>query len=327
MGITIKDVAAVAGVSPATVSRFFTGNAKVAPETAEQIRAVIEELGYQPDHVARALRQKKSHLLGYVAPNLNQSGAIQLLAALEREAAAHGFLIAVASAQNLSSAEAEKIERLVSQGIDGLFLLPVSGSTNQSVLTTIMEDDTPVVQLGERIENVAADFVGVDYPAGMDAILRHLIRHQRSELAYIGPGAVDYSGEAQIKAILEAVRNNPQTTMHGIKVGGQTIEFGRQSTLSLLEQSPHPSAFICANNLIASGCHLALKQHNIQPSDVSVIVFGQVQPMMSTMPAVTVAALPYANIAQEAMRIMLQRISGLAVDPLQVEITPNLQVT
>jgi len=326
MGITIKDVAAVAQVSPATVSRFLTGNAKVAPETAEQIRAVIEELGYQPDHVARALRQKRTHLLGYVAPNLNRAGAVKLLAALERESAANGFLIAVTSTQGQASIESERIVRLVAQGIDGLFLLPISSTENQALIASTIEDGIPVVQLGEKIEGASGDFVGVDYMAGMDAIVRHLVRHDHAHISFIGQGAIDYTGEAQIRAITEVVRNRSDVALRGIKVGGQTAEFGRQSTLALMPQTDRPNAIICGNELIASGAIQALKQLDIASSDAAVVAFGDTPPSGETWPNFTLAALPYADMAQEAIRIMLQRISGLTVEPLQIGITPNLQV-
>ncbi|MEM7800848.1 MAG: LacI family DNA-binding transcriptional regulator, partial [Chloroflexota bacterium] len=162
MGITIKDVAAVAGVSPATVSRFLTGNAKVAEETAQQIRQVIEELGYQPDRVARALRQRKTQLLGYIVPNLNNLIAMQLLIALEREASERGFLIAVSSAGNLANTEVVQIERLVAQGIDGLFIFPSGGEQTCDALTRVLGDEIPVVQIGQLVNGVAADYVGVD---------------------------------------------------------------------------------------------------------------------------------------------------------------------
>lgn len=326
MGITIKDVAAVAGVSPATVSRFLTGNAKVAEDTAQQIRMVIEDLGYQPDRVARALRQRKTQLLGYVVPNLNNLMAMQLLIALEREASERGFLIALSSVGNLASAEPLHIERMVAQGIDGLFMLPMGGHATSEMLARAIEDEVPVVQIAERVNGISADFVGIDFDAGMQALVRYLRRDKQHKLAFIGEGATSYMGETQLKAFTNVVRANSDLILRGVKVGGYSAEFGRLSTNLLLAQNEQPQSIICGNENIAEGCLQAIHNHPALAHDVRVLAFGNTHPLIRNNSAIMMAGFPYADVAQEAMRVMLQRLSGLAGEPLSIGITPNLRM-
>ena len=155
MAITLKDVASVAGVSTATVSRALAGSERVSPETADHIRTIANDLGYRYDNVARALRQKRSNLVGLVAPDFSFPYARELLFALNRELFASEFVLAAAASFGSVEHELIQVERLLGQRIDALLILPAdpgpSLENSAKAIDIALEEDIPVIQLlGEQ---------------------------------------------------------------------------------------------------------------------------------------------------------------------------------
>lgn len=326
MGITIKDVAAVAGVSAATVSRVLTGSDKVAPETAEHVKTIVENLGYQPDRVARALRQRRTNLLGYVVPNLNNPAVLQLLAALELELSSQELILAVASSADKIEGEVAQVNRLLAQGIDGLFIIPFDTENSAKTLTYVQEEGLPVVQLLRRVNEPAIDYVATDYAAGIRQVVRHLAREGQRSIAFVGEGAITSIGEEQLRAFVDAVEDLTDVEQHAIRVGGVTTEFGRQATLGLLEQEQRPDAIICGNDLIAVGALQVLEMHNLTVRDIAITGFDGLEPATYLNSKLTTTGQPTTRLAQEAMRLMSQRLSGLSDAPVEIRISPHLIV-
>lgn len=172
MAITLKDVASVAGVSTATVSRALAGSESVAPQTANHIRTIADDLGYRFDNVARALRQKRSNLVGMVVPDFDFPGAPDFLFALNRELFRGEFVLASVASFGSADYEFVQVERLLGQRMDALLIVPANPEESAAAINIALDEDVPVIQLHRPLPIPRASSVTLDYEAGIEFAMR-----------------------------------------------------------------------------------------------------------------------------------------------------------
>ena len=199
MAITLKDVASVAGVSTATVSRALAGSESVAPQTANHIRTIADDLGYRFDNVARALRQKRSNLVGMVAPDYAFPYARDLLFALNQELFRDEYVLA--SVTSFGSAENEfvQVERLLGQRMDALLIVPADPIKSADAINIALDEEIPVIQLHRPVQNPRTSSYTLDYEAGIDFALRLCGHRADMTILYCGDAssiAADLKREA-----------------------------------------------------------------------------------------------------------------------------------
>jgi len=325
MGITIKDVAAVAKVSIATVSRVLMESDKVAPQTTEHVKKIVNQLGYRPDRLAQALRQKRSQTIGYIVPTLNNEIVLHLLAALECELAVYDLIILLTASSGKNRDEANQIERLLAHGVDGIFYVPGATENAKEELARARKE-IPIVQLLGPVIEPSIDLLTVDYTAGIELMYRYAKKNKCRKVAFIGEGASTEIGEDKLKAFSDIAIENDDADSFPIRVGGHTIEFGRFATENLLSESAVPDAIICGNERIATGCLQALAQREGLTESVLVMGFQSTETEAPGKLQYTLARLPVEELAQEATRIMLQRFYGLDDPPLRERMSPVLRI-
>ena len=184
MAITLKDVASVAGVSTATVSRALAGSERVAPKTASHIRSIADDLGYRLDNVARALRQKRSNLVGLVLPDYAFPYAQALLYALNQELYQSEFVLAAVTSFGSCNNEYVQVERLLGQRIDALLIAPINPVESAAAINIALAEDIPVFQLYRQVEATNALAVQLDYQAGIEFTLRFLRSRPNATIRY-----------------------------------------------------------------------------------------------------------------------------------------------
>ncbi|MCY4063641.1 MAG: LacI family DNA-binding transcriptional regulator [Chloroflexi bacterium] len=172
MAITLKDVASVAGVSTATVSRALAGSERVAPQTANHIRMIADDLGYRFDNVARALRQKRSNLVGMVVPDYAFPGAPDFLLALNRELFQSEFVLAAVASFGSVENEFVQVERLLGQRVDALLIVPTDPIKSANAIRIALDEEIPVIQLHRPVQHPRTSSFSLDYVAGIDFALR-----------------------------------------------------------------------------------------------------------------------------------------------------------
>ena len=202
MAITLKDVASVAGVSTATVSRALAGSERVSPQTADHIKTIASDLGYRFDNVARALRQNRSNLLGLLLPDFAFPYARDLLTALNQELYHSEIVLAAVTSFGSPASEFAQVERLLSQRIDALLILPADPRASAAAINIALAEEIPVLQLFRPLDHPKTLTVELDYAAGIEFALRHLRLQPNTAIVYIDdPG--DFTAE-QKRAACEA---------------------------------------------------------------------------------------------------------------------------
>jgi len=213
MAITLKDVASVAGVSTATVSRALAGSERVAPQTANHIRTIADDLGYRFDNVARALRQKRSNLVGMVVPDYAFPGAPDFLLALNRELFQSEFVLAAVASFGSVENEFVQVERLLGQRVDALLIVPTDPIKSANAIHIALDEEIPVIQLHRPVQHPRTSSFSLDYVAGIDFALRFSEFRPAMTILYCGDKssiAADSKREAFLSVMSRRAHDNFQ---------------------------------------------------------------------------------------------------------------------
>ena len=248
--MTIKEIAQMAGVSSAAVSRYLNGG-YVSEQKKEQIRKVIEKTGYQPSTQARILRTGRAHLVGVVAPKINSESISRITAGIEQVLSARGYQMLLASTDNQPKNELTYLRIFESYPVDGIVLIG-------TVLTDehrrfLKESKVPVVVIGQHTKYANCIYHD-DFGAG-EAIGRAVAAKSRKEIAYIGVSREDKAaGAAREDGFREGLKRSGRELKDGYyKVAEFTTESGYEKVLELLNEKNDIDIISCATDTIAAG--------------------------------------------------------------------------
>src|SRR3954447_17990802 len=182
---TLYDVCRLCGVSSATVSRVFSGKAKVSDEIRKRVTDAALQLGYEPSHAARALAGRRTQTLGAIFPEISSGFYADVLAGIDEVAAESGFDV-LASFVGERRSRPELVKRLLRQGrVDALILLNLDNTVD---LKPGSIDDLPIVLIDREISGSSLPVVGMDNIAGAEAMIEHLFEQGHRRIAILtGP--------------------------------------------------------------------------------------------------------------------------------------------
>lgn len=302
---TVKDVAAMAGVSIATVSRVAAGSSKVNPDTRIRVKRAVQELGYQPNHMGQGLRTQRSSNLGIVLPGFDNPFFLGLIANAVEFATEHGFRILV-SGSPTPELDASK---LAAQGIvDGLIFSAAADSSQRQEL--LNEVQVPLVSFDRRPVGSSALLIQVDNNHGATAMVQHLIESGAEKIAHIaGPSQLQVAQERQSAyvAILEA--NELPQNSDWIVPGDFSEESGRVAMKELLKLPSPPDAVFAANDLMAVGALRAIHEHGLTvPADIQLTGFDGTPASKYSTPGITTYVQPIAEMAKLCVAHLIEMI-------------------
>ena len=200
---TLEDVARLADVSSKTVSRVFTHRELVAPETVERVLAAAKRLRFRPNPLARSLRRGGStNTIGFIMGDLNNPFYYKVAAGIERELAANGFSLVVATTDDTAEGEERVAEALLGQRLGALMIIPVAD--DQSYLEGERHLGTPVIAIDRPARNLVADSIVLDNHRGVfDATTRLLERGHR-RIGYVCNPASVYTQSERLRGYRDA---------------------------------------------------------------------------------------------------------------------------
>lgn len=304
--MNIKDIADMAGVSRATVSRYLN-DGYVSAEKKEKIREVIEKTGYMPSTQAQMLRTKKTMLIGVIVPKINSDTVSKIVNGICNVLAAHGYYVFLASADGDPQKELEYLNVFMNNRVDGVILLATVITKKHHSL--IQKMSIPVVIVGQEYEFGSCVFHD-DFNAGRE-IAEKVLEKRSEDIAYFGVTPDDIAcGVKRRDGAISAVKK------HGIKVGSIytticdfTIQSGYEKMKAALAEGHQFKGVICATDNIAIGAIKALKEAGYSvPEDVSVTGIGDSSVNDILTPALTTVRYHYTLSGQEAARMILSLI-------------------
>lgn len=275
--MTIKEIAKLAGVSSAAVSRYLNGG-YVSDQKKEQIKKVIEETGYQPSAQARMLRTKKASLIGVVVPKINSESISRITAGIERVLSERGYQMLLAGTGNHAEKEVEYMKLFESYPVDGIILIGTMITAKHRKF--LKETKVPVVVVGQHTRYANCIYHD-DYNASR-ALGQVVGLKYGDRVAYIGVGREDKAaGAAREDGFMAGLKQAGVSLAESRRyVAEFNIESGYRETMKLLEKESEIDVISCATDTIAAGAIKAIHQYREEKSlsrDIQVTGFGDNQ--------------------------------------------------
>jgi LacI family transcriptional regulator len=322
---TIKDVAALSGVSKSTVSNVMRGTGSVSGPTRTRVLGAIATLGYRPNATARNLVQRRTNLIGVVVGDLANAFDAELVKRIEQRASTDDYTTLVCNTGGHAAREAGRIEALLEQRVDGIALLDFTG--DRAVLSQLLGERVPVVMVSCWSEY--ADCVAVDDRIGIALAVSHLAELGHRRIAHvIDPLMEATTRRARIEAFDRALLRCRLAPRSEWTVVYDADEDAGGGVLALMEGDDRPTAIVAANDHTGIRLIELLETHGLAvPGDVSVVGFDGVDVGALSRIGLTTVAQPRDELARTAVDLLLARIaSGHDAPPAQHRLRPQLVV-
>ena len=329
---TLYDVARLAGVSTATVSRVVHGLDRVADSTRARVRDVIDRLGYVPDGAAQSLSRRQKNVIGLVGverlaahqydiESMSLLFYDEILRGVEQRIRYHNWSLLITYLREESSDDLRRLQSL-SGKVDGLLI--GEGIVPSDQLGRLAERLPVVVIAGDPAEH-AADVVTADNRSGSAALVAHLVEvHGRRRIFHVdGPPSAPDAKERRL-ALNDIIRAHDDVEVVGSHSGRFSVQSGEEAGEKLLaERGALPDAIVCANDQMAIGVLQALSRGGVRvPEDLSVTGFDDIFPGSLFEPALTTVHQPMRLLGERACARLLDRIAQPDL-PTQVELLPT----
>lgn len=304
---TIYDVAALAGVSPATVSRVFNGT-NVSLEKADAVRAAAARLKFVPNRTARTLRRQSSEVIGLIIPDIENPYFTEMARGVEDIASEAGYSVVLCNSDAQLEKEATYLQIAIAEHMSGVIIATAS---EQSELDAILDTGRPVVAVDRSTPYDIDGVVMANRAAGTSAT-KALWDAGYRRIAFIGgPEHIDTAAERAEgwRTALSRVAA-PEDSEELLRFSTFRVDGGRAAMEELLALPEPPDAVVAGNNLIGVGAIQVLTEHGFTPPEIGVAVIGSLPFTTLSPSAVTVVRLPARHMGVTAARMLLERIAG-----------------
>lgn len=326
--LTIEDVAQKAGVSKSTVSQFLNKRYKYMSEvTRNRIAAVIEELNYQPNGLARSLKQNRTHMVGIIVANIDYSLSIQCIRAIENELQRNGIQVIICNADENAEKEKDYVETLIARQVDGLIVFPTGN--NPTAYTRLIEAEYPLVFMDRLVDGITTQSLLLDNEMAAKIGIGELVRHGHKRIALVslplGEHAITPRKE-RISGYKKAIEESGLALQEEYICSVPREELASELERLLALPQP-PTALLATNDITLAEILKYANRHTISiPDQLSVIGIDDAEFAHIYNPVITTISQPAYEMGMQAAKIMLSCIedNGSSV-PITYRFPPSLQ--
>jgi LacI family transcriptional regulator, repressor for deo operon, udp, cdd, tsx, nupC, and nupG len=319
------DVAKIANVSVATVSRVISQPDRVSKETRQKVLEVIKELNYQPHMIARQFRTKETKTILVVVPDITKAFFSEVLRGIEHTALQNGYQVILGDTENDIEREREYINLLLKKQVDGMVLL--TARVDKKSLEEI-SNQFPVVLACEYMNGLNIPTVSIDNISSARKVTEHLIQLGHTKVAHItGPINVVLSRD-RLRGYQQAMLKHDLILDSAfIQEGDFSFESGYNQMLKLMALETIPTAIFVFNDEMAIGAIAAVKDSGLKvPEDIAVVGFDNVKMSSVYEPRITTIEQPKYKIGKKAMDLLLKLMSGEALQKTKFVLKDELIV-
>ena len=308
-GSTIKEIAQRAEVSVATVSRVLNNSANVRPAVRERVLAIVNEIGYEPDPIARSLRTQATFTIGFIIRDLVDTVFSTMAQGVDNILRQQDYTLLLSTSSHDPERDAHQLATLRSRRVDG-FILAISEEASPALVAEVRKTSRPIVLLDREMEGTATDAVLTDYLSGTRDAIDYLRSLGHRRIGYIGGALTIRPGRERLRAFTLAMREaGLEPRESDIQVGSFLQDFGAESCARILNQPDPPTAILAAGNQIGVGVLQELRERGVRiPDDLSLICLDDVDLFRHGNPPVTVISRPFERIGELAANRLLERI-------------------
>lgn len=313
--IGIKELAEIAGVSIATVSRAMSNPTRVSEATREKVIAAAKKAGYTPNRLGAGLRTSKTGNIIVIIPDVSDTFNFGVIKSLEKAASKHGYSVLLGDTQGLRERELAYGEMIKSRQADGIILF-------SHRLPFALEDESdnalaenfhlpPLVNSCEPVGIEGIPLVSIDNERAAKEATEYLISLGHRDIAVI-TGHIDTpSSQMRLNGYRSAMAEAGIPCDESlIREGEYSLEKGDECTKELLVQKRRPTAIFCFSDEIALGCLSSLKDNNFSvPGDISVVGFDDIRFAKYVSPSLTTIAQPVEEIGQNCIQQLLNMMN------------------
>jgi LacI family transcriptional regulator len=306
--ITVRQVAALAHVSTATVSRALAGDGGVSQQLRRRVLEAAARLNYRPNRAARNLRIQRSFTIGVVIPDIQNFFFTGIVRGIEDVLQTGGYTYLLGNSDGQPDRERLYIETLRDEGAAGLIIVP--SERDAIPYRQLQKQGVPLVLLDRGVPSLAVDQVAVTNEEGVRIAVDHLIAKGHRRIGFVGgPPDIDVARMrlAGYRAALDAA--GVTFDVEYVRTGQFQQIGGYAATLDLLSLPLPPTALFLANNLMTLGAFQALHERGLRiPDDVAVIGFDDMPWSTSLQPPLTAVAQPTFELGATAAQLLLARL-------------------
>lgn len=308
----IRDVARVAGVSVATVSRTINNIPTVNAAMAARVREAIRDLNYYPNNQARALVSGRSRLIGLLVSDITNPFFPELIKCFEAAAVSHGYELLISST-NYDSELQHCLRRLIERNVDGVAIMTFG--VEDPVLEELSDRNIPMVFVDVLQEAFRQDALMINYLNGMQQAVHHLVTLGHRDIGFISGPLAQHSASLRRSAFLASMHASGCTAQDRFLLeGDHQLEGGMRGMTALLDLPRRPTAILCSNDLTAIGALRTLHKRGLRvPEDMSLVGFDDIHLAAFINPPLTTVKMSQTEIANTAVRILLDRINPVGV--------------
>lgn len=314
---TIDAVARRAGVSVASVSRVFSGAARVAPDTAGRIRQAATELGYVPNHSAASLKRRRTGQIAFSLPDIGNPVYVAMARAIEAVARERGTRLFLLSTDADAAEEIGLLRDLNQRFVDGLIMCPLRATRDH--VAAVQRAAAPVVFIGALPADTPADLVSVDSQAAARLAIDHLLDLGRRRVALVGGPPDTHPGAERLRGYTAALTERGLPLDTDLMVTGDfRSEGGYTAAARLLALPEPPDAIFCANDLMALGALRRIDETGLRvPQDIALVGIDDIEQGRLCRPALTSVSLRPAERGRQAAETLFARLAGPWEPPWQ----------
>lgn len=323
---TIKDVAALAGVSFTTVSHVMNQTRPVSAPVEAKVRAAIRQLNYVPSGVARSLRARATGTIGLLVPNNTNPYFAELARGIEDYCERSGYCVFLCNSDDDARKQQSYLRVLREKRVDGLI---VASAGDDAVLVDLLAATrVPVVMVDRQIAGLVADAVQIDHEAGAYLATRHLLELGHREIGCIGgPPGMDVSA-LRLNGFKRAMQESGLTLGPYSIVASDFSSHGGYDAAKRLFETVKPTGIFAGNDMMGIGALRAAAERGLRvPQDVSVVGFDDIELGRYVFPALSTVGQPILSLGEATAQTLLDRIAGtLEGEPHRQVLPPGLTV-
>lgn len=305
--VRMSDVAKLAGVGTMTVSRVLNGNVFVSEETTARVRKAVAKLKYQPNEVARSLRDQRTRQIGIIIPNLHNQFFAICAHAINLVAQQHSYSTIITTSDAHPTTEFVEAKRMLRRQIEGLIIVPAIG---KSQLLDVEFASTPIVTIDNPVPRSPFDSVVVQNKYGTQLGVQHLIEHRHRRIVFLGLAPNKWSQQQRTDGYRTAMQ------AAGLKIElcvlSDSMSELYEVIRSLSKRKLPPTALFCSNNLITrEALHVISKLGLRIPEDLALVGFDDFEMADMIEPAITAIRQPVDVMGRVAAELLFSRLTNL----------------
>lgn len=317
------DVARLAGVSQAAVSRVFTNGSSVSEETRAKVMAAVEQLGYRPNVIARSLVQNSTNIIGLVVKRFTNPFYAQMIQDFTRVLQEHGYWALV-----LNIAENEELEEalpmVLQYQVDGLII--TSATLSSKLADECARSGTPVVLFNRYASDARTHVVSCDNAEGGRLVADALLDAGYKRLAFIAGEESSSTNRDRETGFVTRLKERGYDLAFRESAGDYSYELGYAATQRLFQQDEHPDAIFCSNDLIAMGALdlVRLKLDIKVPDELAIIGFDDIPSASWIRYELTTVRQPFGKLVDATIEVLMNAINNPECEVTELMVSPTL---